>query len=118
MSDYPAACGLPRVVARRGASNCSAMTDAAGSCRSDSTPLGRARRGDRGWDINPSWLPFLGQGEKISCRRPGLVEILAASAVNAASDGEVKQLDPKRAHLRPPGPRQLYKADLPNSRSL
>ena len=42
-----------------------------------------------------------------------LVEILAAPAVNAASDGEVKQLDPERAHLRPPGPRQLYKAEFP-----
>ena len=84
------------------------MTDAAGSCRSDSSPLVSDQL-----DRSSLGVLFLGQGEKVSCRCLGLVEILAAPAVNAASHGEVKQLDPERAHLRPPGPRQLYKAEFP-----
>jgi hypothetical protein len=56
------------------------MTGAAGSCCSNSSPRGRARRVARGWDINPPGEPLLGDGNKIfDCRR-GLGQIVAAAA--------------------------------------
>jgi hypothetical protein len=41
------------------------------------------------------------------CCRAGLVQIVVASAVDASSSGEINELDPQRAPVRPLGQRQL-----------
>ena len=48
------------------------------------------------------------------CGRPGLVQILAASAVDASIRREVKELNPQRALIRASGQRQIDEAEFPS----